>query len=224
MSIIEIAHRGYSYIEPENTITSFKSAISAEFDMIEADIQLCKSGEIIVFHDNHIDFNLIKDLTFRQIINYNKTIIKIEDLFKIIDINYTKIYLDLKGDEKIIKPLIKFLKNNIFNFKNLYIGSFNKIHLQLLMKSNLGLKLGLITCNNFFIDKNSESKELDILLDGLYFICIDWGIISNELINYCHKKNKKVYCYTLTNIKNLKNFLKYNIDGIVTNLKFKKNT
>jgi glycerophosphoryl diester phosphodiesterase len=221
--MIEIAHRGYSYLEQENTIPSFKAAVSAEFDMIEADIQLCKSGEIIVYHDSHIDFKLIKDLTFHQIINYNKTIIKIEELFKTIDINFNRVYLDLKGDKDLIKPLLKFIKSNIFNFNNLYIASFNRTHLNLLKQSNLGLKLGFITSNNFFINENNESSELDILLEGIYFICINWTVLNHKLIDYCHYKNKKVYSYTLKNKKNLKNFLIYNIDGIITNFKIQSN-
>jgi glycerophosphoryl diester phosphodiesterase len=220
--MIEIAHRGYSYLEQENTISSFKAAVSAEFDMIEADIQLCKSGEIIVYHNNYLDLELIKDLTFHQIINYNKTIIKIEDLFETVDINFNKIYLDLKGDEDLIEPLLKFIKSNIFNFNNLYIASFNRKHLHLLRKSNLGLKLGFITENNYIINENNKSKELDILLDGIFFIAINWYVLDQDVIDYCHSKNKKVYSYTLKNKNHLKHFLKFNIDGIITNLKIRK--
>ena len=113
-NIIEIAHRGNSELHKDNTIDSFISALDNDFDMIELDIQLCKSGEIIVYHNNYLDLELIKDLTFHQIINYNKTIIKIEDLFETVDINFNKIYLDLKGDEDLIEPLLKFIKSNIF--------------------------------------------------------------------------------------------------------------
>ena len=39
---MKIAHRGYKYID--NSILAFENAIKEGFDMIELDIQLCKSG------------------------------------------------------------------------------------------------------------------------------------------------------------------------------------
>ena len=220
--MIEIAHRGYSYLEKDNTINAFKSAIEAQFDMIETDIQLCKSGEIIVYHDIYIESNLISDLTYSQIISYDKTIITINELFKLVDINHMKLYLDIKGDERIIDVLLKFIKNNVFNFKNLYIASFNRMHLDLLKNTNLGLKLGFITDNKFIYEDSFNSKELDILMEGLHFISIDWVMLEQNIINYCHSRNKLVFSYTLDTIKKLKFFIKYPIDGIITNLKIKQ--
>ena len=219
--MIEIAHRGYSYLEKDNTISAFKLAIEAQFDIIETDIQLCKSGEIIVYHDTFIESNLISDLTLNQIISYDKTIITLNELLKLIDLNLMKLYLDIKGDEKIIDVLLKFLKNNVFNFKNMYIGSFNRRHLDLLKKTNLGLKLGFITENKFIYQDSYNSNELDILLDGIYFISVNWSMLDFKLIDYCHYRNILVFAYTLDNKKKLNFFLKYPIDGIITNFKIK---
>ena len=46
-----IAHRGESYIAPENTLAAFKYAWTHNADGIEIDIRLSKDNKIIVIHD-----------------------------------------------------------------------------------------------------------------------------------------------------------------------------
>jgi len=49
-----IAHRGYKKVVPENTMAAFESAVHAGADMIETDIHVCKSGEIVIMHDDNV--------------------------------------------------------------------------------------------------------------------------------------------------------------------------
>lgn len=53
--ILNLAHRGASRFAPENTLAAFKAALEAGCDGIELDVQLCKSGEVVVFHDYTLD-------------------------------------------------------------------------------------------------------------------------------------------------------------------------
>lgn len=45
------AHRGYSAAKPENTLAAFDAARSCGAHGIELDIQMCSTGEVLVFHD-----------------------------------------------------------------------------------------------------------------------------------------------------------------------------
>lgn len=49
-----IAHRGCMAQYPENTLAAFRRSANA-VDMIEADVQRCGSGELVVFHDETLD-------------------------------------------------------------------------------------------------------------------------------------------------------------------------
>ena len=49
------AHRGNSKYFPENTMVSFRSAVSLDPDMLEIDIHMTKDGEIIMMHDHTVD-------------------------------------------------------------------------------------------------------------------------------------------------------------------------
>lgn len=47
----KIGHRGAKGYTVENTLESFQKAIDLNVDAIELDVHVCKTGELIVFHD-----------------------------------------------------------------------------------------------------------------------------------------------------------------------------
>jgi len=51
-NLVIVAHRGASYVAPENTIPSFKLAFKEEADFIEGDFWLTKDDEIVCLHDS----------------------------------------------------------------------------------------------------------------------------------------------------------------------------
>lgn len=55
MSVIVIAHRGYSAKAPENTMAAFELALEAGADGIELDVHLTKDGEVVVLHDETVN-------------------------------------------------------------------------------------------------------------------------------------------------------------------------
>ncbi|ETS13508.1 hypothetical protein Q648_00039 [Bartonella quintana JK 12] len=50
-----VAHRGGAHLYPENTLSAFRHAIALGVDEIECDVHLLKSGEVVVFHDFHLE-------------------------------------------------------------------------------------------------------------------------------------------------------------------------
>jgi glycerophosphoryl diester phosphodiesterase len=50
-----IAHRGASFIAPENTIPAIKAAIELGADGVELDVKLSKDGVLILHHDQTLD-------------------------------------------------------------------------------------------------------------------------------------------------------------------------
>ena len=128
---LKIAHRGFTLLKKnENTLFSFRNAIEKKFDMIELDIHLCKSKDIIIYHDNYIKkndkYHFIKDLTYQEIIQLNPHIITLPFFFDRIDKEKIQIFLDVKGSNKIINPLLDYLNHRFNNFDNLMISSFNR--------------------------------------------------------------------------------------------------
>jgi len=70
--MLKIGHRGASAYAPENTLTAFRKAMEMGADGVELDVHMCKSGELVVFHDygmNRLtpDKNLVRDLTLHEL-------------------------------------------------------------------------------------------------------------------------------------------------------------
>jgi glycerophosphoryl diester phosphodiesterase len=49
-----IAHRGASAHEIENTLAAFRRAMADGADGVELDVQCCRTGEVVVFHDDDL--------------------------------------------------------------------------------------------------------------------------------------------------------------------------
>jgi len=53
--VIRIGHRGAAGYEPENTLRGFERAVQLGADMVELDVHICASGELVVIHDDTVD-------------------------------------------------------------------------------------------------------------------------------------------------------------------------
>lgn len=49
------AHRGNAKYFPENTMASFRSAVSLHPDMVETDLHMTSDGELVIMHDHLVD-------------------------------------------------------------------------------------------------------------------------------------------------------------------------
>ena len=47
-------HRGYSSLEPENTLGAFTLCMEKNIPGVELDVQLCKTGEVVIVHDENM--------------------------------------------------------------------------------------------------------------------------------------------------------------------------
>ncbi len=66
------AHRGASFVAPENTIAAFKAAADLGADGFETDVQLTKEGKMVMHHNYTIDANsnghgVIADMTVEEL-------------------------------------------------------------------------------------------------------------------------------------------------------------
>lgn len=53
---LAVAHRGDPMKKPQNTRSSFVSALGYDIDMIETDLNMTRDGRIVIIHDQVVDF------------------------------------------------------------------------------------------------------------------------------------------------------------------------
>jgi len=232
-NILKIAHRGYSASckYTENTLSACYNAVNKGFDMIEIDVQLCKSNDIVVYHDTYINHNQqyfkIENLTYQELKAIKHNIITLDDIINHIDFttnSNTQLYLDIKGNNNnnIIKPLIEKLESSYENLDNIILCSFNKKHIDAITLYNNEnnytnthpkyIKKGFITENIFDI------KDLKNLTNSIEYLIFHWTMLDEKTIKYCKEHNIKVFCYTCKNKHILKEILEFDIDGVVSDI------
>ncbi len=223
--VMKISHRGYigNKCVMENSLESITNALNKNFDVIELDLQLTKDNIIVLHHDLYVgsedsNYKLISDINYSDLKKNNNKILTISELFKINDIDKKGLYLDLKGSDNLSNELIKFF-NNDFSFKNnLYLGSFNKKHLNDLSTYNkindLNLKLGYIT-DNRLLDKDLIKCKNEYNID---FLSLNWEMLRVDTLDFLKENKIKCFAFTCKNKFILDYINKFDIDGIVTDL------
>jgi glycerophosphoryl diester phosphodiesterase len=201
-----IAHRGYSNMFKDNTIESIKGALERAYDGVEIDVQLCYTGQLVLFHDVYDRDEFISNMTIDEV--RKRGIITLEDVYdQIPEIQDSLLLLDIKGsDQRIVYVLSEFYRDK--NINNVYFCSFNrKIVYNLPQRFKKGS-----TFETVF-----HETEYDRVTFGLNAVVIHWTCLDYNMITYCKQKNIQVYTYTHKEDKELEYMYKYNVDGIITN-------
>jgi glycerophosphoryl diester phosphodiesterase len=201
-----IAHRGYSNMFRDNTIESIKGALERGYDGVEIDIQLCLTGELVLFHDLYDKDEFISEMTIDEL--RKRGIITLQDVYdQIPEIQESLLILDIKGNDlNIVHELVKFFINR--NTDNIYFCSFNR---KIIYNLPYYFKRGS-TFETVF-----HETEYDRLTTGLSAVVVHWTCLDQTLISYCNQRNIRVYTYTHKDDKELEYMYKYNVDGIITN-------
>lgn len=128
--IHNIAHRGASAYEPENTLRAFDRAIAMGATMLELDVHLSRDGRLIVSHDAELPRTggpqrRIHDMTLEQIkqldVGQGEQIPTLPEVIELVR-GRAELYIELKG-QRTPEPVVKTLK--AMNFAGQVItGSF----------------------------------------------------------------------------------------------------
>lgn len=119
--IHNIAHRGASAYEPENTLRAFERAIQMGATMLELDIHLSRDGHPVVIHDTKVSRTTngkgyISEMILKQIkeLNAGKGE-KIPTLNEVVDLarDRAKLYIELKG-HRTLSPVLEALNSMSF--------------------------------------------------------------------------------------------------------------
>ena len=210
---LKIAHRGLSHGFKDNSKIAFEKAIEYEFDMIELDIQLCKDGKVVVYHDIYYKNKYINEYTGEQL--QKMDFLLLEDFFDAVKGSSIKIFFDLKGSEEVFTRLVEQLESRKhIDYTNIYISSFNCLFHKKIQNCQLPIKKGLTTETLFDVDK------FTYLTDGLDFVCLHWTTLDKDIIKYCKNQNILVFSYTVKDDFILNHMRKFDLDGIISNYFF----
>lgn len=179
--IYTIGHRGAAALEPENTLCGFRKAIELGLDYVEFDVHRCKSGELVVIHDETVDRTtngkgLVAEMTLQQLkkLDAGKGE-KIPTLQEVIDVckGKIKMYIELKAkglEEDVVAAIIN---NKIVDdvMVKSFFHEYSKNVKEIAIAKKLQLKTGiLIVGNPVNIVEVAKAAKADFVSANHYFV------------------------------------------------------
>ena len=236
IALTKIAHRGASAYEPENTMVSFQKAIDLHADMIELDVHLCQSGELVVTHDETVDrttngqgqvklktFTELESLTIRE----NE---KIPLLQEVINLTKGKCLLNVEIKNPVAAQMViqLFRKNEL---KEINIISSNYVSvLKTVKKSGLPVQRALV----YYATKSDFRQTLFIIISklfwpvtkkiiiqraiksGVQWINLDKDLATKKFVQKLKKLKFKVAVWVVNQPRHIKKLQSYGVDAIMS--------
>lgn len=234
---IIVAHRGESYLAPENTLAAINLAWKNRVKAVEIDVQLTLDHQIVVIHDK----------TTKRVGNINKSIRQswLKEL-KEIDVGLSKskswegeqiptlmevlqtipadckLIIEIKSGIEIIEPLCTLIKSLNPTETQIEMISFNRILLTKLKKQLPRYKMLWLLNLDYHIPARllfnnthkTINKVLNAKLDGVNV----WAgkKINKSFVKDFKKHHLLVYTWTVNDVKMANKLLELEVDAITT--------
>ena len=220
--IMVIGHRGAAGHEVENTIPSIDKAISLGVDAVEVDVFLCKSGELVVFHDKNLSRltnsnAFIESLTLDSInkidVINNHKIPTLEEVIKFIN-KRVHLNIELKGLNT-AKPTYELLQSLFLNKQELIdkisISSFNWEELDIIYNLDNDISTAVLTETKAIQRAINQAKKIKAKA-----INIDYKLLNRKVVKMIKSEYLIINAWTVNEIHQIKRMINLGVDGIIT--------
>jgi glycerophosphoryl diester phosphodiesterase len=201
-----IAHRGYSLEYRDNSVHAIVEAIRRGYYGVEIDVQLCKSGELILFHDVYVGDRFVADMTLQEL--WKHDVCSLREMYDTVpELRDTNIIIDIKGnDVKVCEALNRFYSEE--PTERVIFCSFNR---------NIVYNLPIHFKKGSTFETTFDQSEFEMITRELSAVVLHWTCLDRAFILYCKTRNIMVYTYTHKEVMELEYMYKYDVDGIITN-------
>lgn len=219
---LRFGHRGACGYAPENTIASFRKAIELGVDMIEFDVRLCGSGEVVVLHDETVDrmtdgHGRVVDLSLRELkklhIRGGQTIPTLEEALDAID-RQTKVIIELKVEEA-VNPTAALVRRYIdergWSAGDIFITSFNHYFLSRFRELCPGVGLAALLAG-VPLGYAEFGERL-----GAYAVNMSFFHLNREFVEDAHRRGLQVFTWTVNEPEDIERAKALGVDGIFSN-------
>ncbi|MGL4991926.1 MAG: glycerophosphodiester phosphodiesterase [Sarcina sp.] len=223
---LNIAHRGFSSLYPENTMLAFTKAKEEGFcDGIEVDVQLTSDNIPVIIHDEKIDrttnsVGYVKNFSYKELRNLNagnnEKIPSLEEFLEFAKEKNIYTNIELKNSEILYPKLEEITTNLVDKFgmsSNVIFSSFNHESMIKIKEINTIFKTGLLyDCLLFSPEKYCLNANVDAMHPNYISLLLSKKSLSNMLNN-----NIEVNSYTINKESHMRKFIEKNITSIITN-------
>ena len=221
--VMIIGHRGAMGHVAENTIPSIKKAMELGVDGIEIDVFRCKTGELVVFHDEKLDrltnaSGLIESLeldSIKKITVLDKyRIPTLEDVLILID-GQVKLNIELKGQGTASPTndiINQYINKGGWTNDKFIISSFKWDELEKIRSLNSLIPIAVLV--------NTRVNPIEALPFARKVKAIainpNFKDLNQENIKEIQSNGFKVFPYTINELDDIERMIKLGVDAIIT--------
>lgn len=218
--IVVASHRGY-YSAPENSISGIRTAIEKGIDAVEIDVQMTLDGILVLNHDDTLKRvaginKKVSDMTYAEIKEVSigakttyqdEKIPSLEEALEEIR-GKIKVIIDIKTsetDKRVAQSLANLIEAKSL-LDDVYVQSFSQDILDEVRLINPDIKIGRIL---FAAIGNLEQLDVD-------FYTIHQFMLSYSFVRNAHRIDREVWVWTVNQDNNIREVLKYRVNGIIS--------
>ncbi len=216
-----IGHRGAAGYAPENTIASFEKAIELGVQMIEFDVRLCKTGQLVVIHDETVDRTtngegLVSDMTIDELKELDagdgQSIPTLQEVLDVID-RRIWVNIELKGDhtaEPVADVIKKYISKKGWRHEDFLVTSFNHYIVSDFKIACPDVPTGAISIATY-LDYGSYLQRLGVQVAVIF---VDSAI--DKIISDIRARGVEVVIFTVNDQACISRMLRLGVNGIIS--------
>lgn len=227
--LIKIGHRGAMGYEPENTLRSFQKAIELGADMVELDVHLCKSGELVVIHDDTVNRTtngrgFVVKMTLAELKKLDagkgQTIPTLGEVLDFVD-KRVGVNIELKGKKtaKAVADTVRHYVSRGWSENAFIVSSFDQKELREFRQYNSNARVGALMRSKIRILRGKEIRDLlDFAkLIRAYSIHVPLRKFSVNFLRQARELDFKVFVWTVDSPDDIEKLKEAGVDGIFSN-------
>jgi glycerophosphoryl diester phosphodiesterase len=220
-TILTIGHRGFAGKYTENSLQAFEQAVNLGVDGVELDVWVCKTGELVVFHDRTLErltsgVGKISDYTFSDLrklkLPNGSQIPTLNEVLQVVN-HKCMVNIELKGPDTaapVANLISEYLKKG-WHAKDFMVSSFMHPELQKFHKLMPLIPFGPLT-DGVMLNYSQVAQNI-----GAQYLIINFEYATKALVQDAHAHGLKLLVYTVDDLKDIAHVKALGVDGIISN-------
>lgn len=213
--VMNIAHRGASGIEPENTLRAFRRAEREGADAVEFDLRVALDGDLIVMHDPDVlrttgRGGLVSEMTSSELAGLDAGLGEpVPTFVEASRSTGLELYAEMKVRQA-VEPLCRLLAGGGDLTSRITLISFDHGALEEARSLLPEVRLGLISREPSLRDLG-WAREV-----GVGLISVWAPALEDDFVTGCHGLGISVTAWTVNDPSDMRRLIGCGVDGVVT--------
>ncbi|MFW0778257.1 MAG: glycerophosphodiester phosphodiesterase [Rickettsiales bacterium] len=217
MTPLCIAHRGASGNFPENTMIAFHQAIALGANAIELDVHVCKSGEVVVIHDDTLErtTNLTGRVDAHSFVELSAA--SVPSLAEVLDTfaTSTTIFIELKCETAAapVASLVTHYAARGVPYAHMPVIGSHPDWLLTAKAMDANIIIGTTPPHDQPIEEGFCERAKQ---DGFASVNPCFNQLTSQLVQEAHVHGLAIYTWTLNEPSDIEQAKRLGVDGIIT--------